>query len=218
MSFQNCNEFEENLQLRRKLLSLGICPSIGPTGPTGPQGEVGIQGIMGPTGPKGDIGFQGQIGPTGPQGEKGDPGDVPISSNEGLFFTSFVETSVPEKLELQDPWFIPNSSAYFNIVNDTDLEVQPGIYEITFSGVIENIDDTHGAEIYLSNKEGSAIKDLNFKLDPGSSKIFNFSQSIIFRFEDVTTLNVDFSLTGDEGTSNVIASNIHLIMKKIHEE
>ena len=36
MSFQNCSEFEENLRLRRKIVSLGICPSIGPTGPTEP--------------------------------------------------------------------------------------------------------------------------------------------------------------------------------------
>lgn len=218
MSFQNCNEFEENLRLRRKILSLGICPSIGPTGPTGPQGEVGIQGVMGPTGPKGDIGLQGQIGPTGPQGERGDIGPVPISSNEGLFFTSFIDTTIPEKLKLQDTWFIPDSSDYFEVVNDTDLEVQPGVYEITFSGVIEDLDELHGAEIYLSDSKGSAIKDLNFKLEQGASKIFSFSQAIVFRFENVTTLNVDFSITGDETTSNVIVSNVYLIMKKIHEE
>lgn len=72
MSFQNCREFEENLRLRRKKLSLGICPSIGPTGPTGPQGE------------------------------RKDIGSVPISSNEGLLFTSFIDTTIPEKLKLQD--------------------------------------------------------------------------------------------------------------------
>ena len=55
-------------------------------------------------------------------------------------------------------------------------------------------------------------------MEQGASKIFSFSQAIVFRFEDVTTLNVDFSITGDETTSNVIASNVHLIMKKIHEE
>ena len=188
MSFQNCSEFEENLRLRRKILSLGICPSIGPTGPTGLQGE------------------------------RKDIGPVPISSNEGLLFTSFIDTTILEKLKLQDTQFIPDSSDYFEVVNDTDLEVQPGVYEITFSGVIEDLDESHGAEIYLSDSKGSTIKDLNFKLEQGTSKIFSLSQAIVFRFENVTTLNVDFSITGDETTSNVIASNVYLIMKKIHEE
>ena len=80
------------------------------------------------------------------------------------------------------------------------------------------MDESHGAEIYLSDSKGSTIKDLNFKFEQGASKIFSFSQSIVFRFEDVNTLNVDFSITGDETTSNVIASNVYLIMKKIHEE
>ena len=188
MSFQNCSEFEQNLRLRRKILSLGICPSIGPTGPTEPQGE------------------------------RKDIGPVPISSNEGLLFTSFIDMTIPEKLKLQDTWFIPDSSDYFEVVNDTDLDVQPGVYEITFSGVIEDLDELHGAEIYLSDSKGSAIKDLNFKLEQGTSKIFSLSQAIVFRFENVTNLNVDFSITGDETTSNVIASNVYLIMKKIHEE
>lgn len=80
------------------------------------------------------------------------------------------------------------------------------------------MDELHGAEIYLSDSKGSAIKDLNFKLEQGTSKIFSLSQAIVFRFENVTNLNVDFSITGDETTSNIIAFNVYLIMKKIHEE
>ena len=55
-------------------------------------------------------------------------------------------------------------------------------------------------------------------MEQGTSKIFSLSQAIVFRFENVTNLNVDFSITGDETTSNVIASNVYLIMKKTHEE
>ena len=42
MCSQNLDRLEENLKLRKKLLSLGICSSvIGPTGPTGPTGATG---------------------------------------------------------------------------------------------------------------------------------------------------------------------------------
>ena len=37
MPNDKCQELEENLRLRNKLLKIGIgCPIIGPTGPTGP--------------------------------------------------------------------------------------------------------------------------------------------------------------------------------------
>lgn len=39
MCSQNLDRLEENLKLRKKLLSLGICSSV--IGPTGPQGEPG---------------------------------------------------------------------------------------------------------------------------------------------------------------------------------
>ena len=143
MSSQKFKELEENTKLRNKLLKLGFgCTLIGPTGPQGLQG------------PKGDQGVQGQIGPTGP---------IAISSNEGLLFSSFIDTSTSEKMSINDSWLIPNESEYFSILNDTEIEVQPGIYEITFSGLIEQADDTHGATFYLQNSEGSALKDLTFK-------------------------------------------------------
>lgn len=200
MSSQKFKELEENARLRNKLLKLGFgCTLIGPTGPTGPQG---LQG------PKGDQGAQGPIGPTGP---------IAISSNEGLLFSSFIDTSTSEKMSINDSWLIQNESEYFSILNDTEIEVQPGIYEITFSGLIEQADDTHGATFYLQNSEGSALKDLTFKLEPNSGKQMSFSQNIVFRFEKLTVLEVGADILGDSGTSNVVITGVNLTIKKIHE-
>ena len=206
MDLQKYQELEKNLKLRNKLLKLGIgCVIKGPKGdigPTGPQGEIGPTG---PTGPQGDI------GPTGATGE------AAASSNESLFFTSFSDTKDSNKMVLEDSWLIPSESKYFNILNDTDIEVQPGIYEITFSGLVNDSDDTHGATFYLQNSEGSALKDLTFELPVGNGKQMNFSQTIIFRFEKVTVLEVYADILGDTGTSNIIISSVNLLMKKIHE-
>lgn len=203
MNLQKYQELEKNLKLRNRLLKLGIgCVVKGPKGdigPTGPQGEIGA------TGP------QGEIGPTGPAGE------VSSSSNEGLFFTSFSDTNDSNKMTFEDSWFIPSESKYFTILNDTDIEVQPGIYEITFSGLVNDSDDTHGATFYLQNIEGSALKDLTFELSIGSGKQMTFSQTIIFRFEKVTVLEAVANILGDASTSNVTISSVNLLMKKIHE-
>ena len=194
MSLQKYQELEKNLKLRNKLLKLGIGCVV-----KGPKGDIG------PTGP------QGEIGPTGPAGE------TSASSNEGLFFTSFSDTKDSNKMVLEDSWFVPSESEYFTILNDTDIEVQPGIYEITFSGLVNDSDDTHGAAFYLQNSEGSALKDLTFELPIGNGKQMNFSQTIIFRFENVTVLEVIADILGDTGTSNITISSVNLLMKKIHE-
>lgn len=120
MANDKYQEFEENLRLRNKLLKIGIrCPIIVPTGPTEPQGIQGPEGIQGTTGP---------TGPTGP---------IAISSNEGLFFTSFLDTRIPGEMLIDTPWLIPNSSPYFSLPSTSEIEVQPGIYEITLSCLIE---------------------------------------------------------------------------------
>lgn len=218
MSSKEYQELIENMKLRNKLICLGFSNSctgskgeIGPTGPQGPRGEKGDTGLTGPQGEKGDI------GPTGPKGDNGPAGPIVSSSNEGVFFTSFDETDSSERISLHDTWIIPNPSEFFSVLNDTDIEVQPGIYEINFSGFIDKVDDTHGATFYLQTSNGSALRDLTFNLPMGSIRQMNFSQAIIFRFEEVTVLQVMTSISGDEGTSNVIVSDVNLIMKKIHE-
>ena len=108
-------------------------------------------------------------------------------------------------------------SGYFKLLGDKELEVQPGIYEITFSGLIEDADTTHGATLYLQTDEGSAIKDLTFNLPIDSGKQMHFSQAIIFRFEKVTILKASSSILGDTGTSSVTISDVNLLIKKVHE-
>lgn len=209
MSSNKYQELIENMKLRNKLICLGFgnsnINSKGATGPTGPQGPIGLQGE------------KGEIGPTGPKGDNGPAGPIASSSNEGVFFTSFDETDSSEKISLHDTWIIPNPSEFFSVLNDTDIEVQPGIYEINFSGFIDKVDDTHGATFYLQTSNGSALRDLTFNLPMGSIHQMNFSQAMIFRFEEVTVLQVMTSISGDEGTSNVTVSDVNLIMKKIHE-
>lgn len=187
MSSQKFKELEENMKLRNKLLKLGIgCTLIGPTGPKGDQG------ITGPTGP------------------------VASSSNDSLLFANFIDSQDSGKLIIDNSWIIPNQSEYFLKLSNTEIEIQPGIYEITFSGLIEQADDTHGATFYLQNNEGDAIKDLTFTLEPGNGKQMSFSQNIVFRFEKTTILEVVADIIGDNN-SDVTITSVNLTMKKIKE-
>ena len=137
MTSQKIEQLKENLKIRNKLLSIGIgCPITGPTGPRGEMGPTGPIGLQGPMGPQGK---QGNIGPTGPQGEIGPTGPIASSSNEGLFSAGFIDTQETGDMVFQDSWFIPNQSSYFKLLGDKELEVQPGIYEITFSGLIFSV-------------------------------------------------------------------------------
>ena len=197
MSTQKFHELQENLKLRKKIMNLGLgCSIVGPTGP---------QGLPGPTGPTGSIG---PIGPIGP---------IAITSTEGLLFTGFEETNISREMLLIDSWLLPNESEYFSFPSETEIEVQPGVYEITFSCLIQTEDDNHGATVYLKNSDGAAIRDLHYNLEIGEGKKMNFSQTIIFRFEETTTLQASVDILGDEGTANISISSANLIMKKIHE-
>ena len=185
---------------------MNSCNSI--IGPAGPKGDIG------PTRPKGDTG---DIGPKGDPGDIGPTGPIAISSTEGLFFTNFLETNTSGEMLLQDSWLVPNESEYFSLLNETDIKVQPDIYEISFSGLIEKADDSHGATFYLKDDRGSALKDLSFELLAGNGKQMSFSQTILFRFEQETTLQVKADILGNQDDSNVVVTNVNLVMKKIHE-
>lgn len=206
MNVNKYQELQENLKLRNKFLRLGIgCTVVGPQDPKGEKGDTGTKGE------------KGDIGPMGPQGEIGPIGPVAVSSTDSFFFTSYEELENSGVASLLDSWIVPNPSDYFTILNNTEIEVQPGIYEIIFSGLIENIDDTHSATLYLQIKGGDAIKDLSFELLAANGTQMNFSQDILFRFEKVTNLQTIVDITGDIGTSNIKVSGINLVMKKIHE-
>ena len=200
MDCQKYQELEERLKLKKKLLNLGICLTT--VGPTGPKGDIGKQGIQGEKGEKGDIG---PAGPTLP------------STNEGLMSTGFLEATKTGKMVLRDSWLIPNPSNYFNLLEDNIIEVKPGIYEITFSGLIKGVDVTHGGTFYLQTDEGAAIRDLTFELLASNGKQMHFSQAIVFRFEDITNLQAMAGVFGDLEDSNVSISDVNLLMKKLHE-
>lgn len=193
---KHCN-LEENMKIRNKLLNLGIGYTT--VGPKGPKGEKGDQG------------------PQGDQGPKGDPGNPNPSSNEGMIFASFQDTQQTETMTVEDTWIVPSTTEYFKIKNQNEIEIVPGIYEITFSGHIKEVDTTHEAELYIKTEEGSSIKDLHYKLESGDLSQMQFSQSILFRFEKTTTLQVETNITGNQATSNIKVENTTLIIKKIHE-
>lgn len=197
MDPQKYQELLNNIELRNKIFKLGIgCSSVGPTGPKGESGQMGPKGDKGDTGPAGPI--------------------IP-SNTEGLLSTGFIDTNITDTLILQDVWVIPNPSQYFEILNQSDIQIQPGIYEITLSGLIKKADESHGATFYLQTNKGAAIKDLSFELPMNTGKQMHFSQTILFRFEEITILQVLSSILGEEITSNVVISDVNLLIKKIHE-
>lgn len=85
-------------------------------------------------------------------------------------FLGFSDTDAKKEIEIQDTWIIPNQSSYFEILDNSKILVNPGIYEINMPGLIDNVDDTHGATIYLKDDSGAAIKDLTFELPIGNLK------------------------------------------------
>ena len=181
---------------------------------------IGVPGTRGQKGEKGDVGpkgDKGDIGPQGEKGEKGDAGELVPSSTEAMFATGFVDKDDNGVMEFDTPWLIPGDSAIFKNVSNTGVGIVSGIYEIVVSGLIREADDTHGAEVYLANSEGSAIKDLTFELKAGYGKQMYFSKIIAFRFESDTILSLNVNLLGDLGTSSVVIENVNLVMKKIHE-
>ena len=164
------------MELKRKLFSIGICPSMGPRG------------------------LKGDVGPTGPQGI---PCEIPVSSYEGLAFASFINAKSINNMEFENTWLVPNASPYFTLLNNSKIELIPGIYEISFSGRIEGGDNTHDGTFYLQTSEGSALKDLTFTLPIDSLEMMHFSQTILFRFDKDTVLQVPVDILGDLNTSNV---------------
>lgn len=107
MSCQNFEEIKKNLELSKKIRKLEICSVvIGPTGMTDPRGEIGT------------------TGPTGPSGT------TPLSSNGGIVHASFLENEDTGVMEFENTWFVPNPSEYFKLLDNSHIEVEPGIYNL----------------------------------------------------------------------------------------
>lgn len=122
------------------------------------------------------------------KGDVGPEGPIFPASVEEMFYTSFVDTKAEWLLTTSSPWLIPNLSNYFEVVNENEVLVKPGIYEITLSGLISNADNTHRGHFYLQDENGSEIK--------------------------ATKLSVNTIILG-AAASNVEFSNVNLMIKKI---
>lgn len=198
----------------------GLTGPIGPTGPAGiqgSQGERGLQGPTGPTGAEGTQGIQGERGPTGPTGATGPMGGTPLSSNEGIIHTNFHEMEDTGNMTFDSSWLVPNPSEYFKLLNNSEIQVEPGIYKISFSSYISGVDNNHGAEVYLKDDTGAAIKDLDYKLEQGNLNQMNYSRVILFRFDKETTLSVSSVILGEKESSQIKISDTNLVLEKIHE-
>ena len=148
---------------------------------------------------------------------RGNPGPIISSSVEGIFFTDFNELIASGEMVFDNTWLIPSVSDIFKVIDDSKVEVAPGIYEISISGLITGVDNDNGAEIYLLTNKGSAIKDLSFKFPKGSNSQSYFSKTTLFRFEEESILDVSVNILSDLQTSTISISEVNLILKKIHE-
>ena len=230
-----CDKLKEKQKLRKEMMNLGlICTIVGPTGPTGPAGtsisvgntttsEPGTSASVVNVGTSSNIilDFNIPAGATGPQGDagaKGEKGEVGPSfpaSVKSMFYTSFVDTKEEGLLTISSPWLIPNPSDYFEVVNDNEVLVRPGVYEITLSGLISNADNAHGGHFYLQDENGSEIKALSFSFPQSNGKYAQFYQTTLLRFEENTKLSVNTVILGGAAASNVEFSNVNLMLKKI---
>lgn len=109
------------------------------------------------------------------KGDVGPEGPIFPASVEEMFYTSFVDTKAEWLLTISSLWLIPNLSNYFEVVNENEVLVKPGIYEITLSGLISNADNAHRGHFYLQDENGSEIKTLSFSFPQSNGKYAQFS-------------------------------------------
>ena len=152
-----CDKILEKQKLRKGMMDLGLICII--MRPTGPAGAIGPQWIQGKTDLKDDLGPEGPSFP---------------ASVEAKFYTSFVDTKEEGLLTISSPWLIPNPSDYFEVVNENEVLVKPGIYEITLSGLISGADNAHGGHFYLQDENGSEFRALSFCFHQSNDKTLSF--------------------------------------------
>ena len=137
-------------------------------------------------------------------------------STEGMLFASFAETNISGLMNIQDTHIIPTDSEFFKINGRNDIIVSAGVYEIAFSGAIEEVDSTHGGIFYVKDDAGQVVMDLSFKLSGGVVPQMHFSQNIVFEFKKDTTLQVMAGIIGDAASSRVKINDVNLLLKKIY--
>ena len=205
----------------------------GEAGPKGDSGEIGKSEIINIIDTKTvDAGFDARVDDNFydnthhltisiPKGEKGDVGEIgpegPITegSTEEILFVSFAETNISGLMNIQDKYLIPQDAKYFNIVGKNDINLTHGIYEIAFSGAIEEVDNMHGGIFYVKDNTGKVVMDLSFKLPGGVISQMHFSQNILIKFDTDVTLQVMAGIIGDVESSKVVINDVNLLLKKL---
>lgn len=205
----------------------------GEAGPKGDSGEIGKSEIINIVDTKTvDAGFDARVDDNFydnthhltisiPKGEKGDAGEIgpegPIreGSTEEILFVSFAETNISGLMNIQDKYLIPQNAKYFNIAGKTDIKLTQGVYEIAFSGAIEEVDNMHGGIFYVKDDTGKVVMDLSFKLPGGVISQMHFSQNILIKFDTDVTLQVMAGIIGDAESSKVVINDVNLLLKKL---
>lgn len=205
----------------------------GEAGPKGDAGEIGKSEIINIVDTKTvDAGFDARVDDNFydnthhltisiPKGEKGDAGEIgpegPITegSTEEILFVSFAETNISGLMNIQDKYLIPQNAKYFNIAGNTDIKLTQGVYEIAFSGAIEEVDNMHGGIFYVKDDTGKVVMDLSFKLPGGVISQMHFSQNVLIKFDTDVTLQVMAGIIGDAESSKVVINDVNLLLKKL---
>ena len=205
----------------------------GESGPKGDAGEIGKSEIINIVGTKTlDAGFDARVDDNFydnthhltisiPKGEKGDAGEIgpegPITegSTEEILFVSFAETNISGLMNIQDKYLIPQNAKYFNIAGKTDIKLTQGVYEIAFSGAIEEVDNMHGGIFYVKDDTGKVVMDLSFKLPGGVISQMHFSQNVLIKFDTDVTLQIMAGIIGDAESSKVVINDVNLLLKKL---
>lgn len=205
----------------------------GEAGPKGDAGEIGKSEIINIVGTKTlDAGFDARVDDNFydnthhltisiPKGEKGDAGEIgpegPIREGftEEILFVSFAETNISGLMNIQDKYLIPQNAKYFNTSGNTDIKLTQGVYEIAFSGAIEEVDNMHGGIFYVKDDTGKVVMDLSFKLPGGVISQMHFSQNVLIKFDTDVTLQVMAGIIGDAESSKVVINDVNLLLKKL---
>ena len=203
----------------------------GEAGPKGDAGEIGKSEIINIVGTKTlDAGFDARVDDNFydnthhltisiPKGEKGDAGEIgpegPIREGftEEILFVSFAETNISGLMNIQDKYLIPQNAKYFNTSGNTDIKLTQGVYEIAFSGAIEEVDNMHGGIFYVKDDTGKVVMDLSFKLPGGVISQMHFSQNVLIKFDTDVTLQVMAGIIGDAESSKVVINDVNLLLK-----
>lgn len=205
----------------------------GEAGPKGDAGEIGKSEIINIVGIKTlDAGFDAHVDDNFydnthhltisiPKGEKGDAGEIgpegPIreGSTEEILFVSFADTNISGLMNIQDKYLIPQNAKYFNTSGNTDIKLTQGVYEIAFSGAIEEVDNMHGGIFYVKDDTGKVVMDLSFKLPGGIISQMHFSQNVLIKFDTDVILQVMAGIIGDAESSKVVINDVNLLLKKL---